>query len=160
LLIGTKLSVPATVSTPAPAAPAAQSAPALTATPALVREQLDAWANNLGVSASLVRALAWMESGYQPNVVSDVGARGVLQTLPETRDWVEQVLLGHPVPHTVDGDIEVGVLYLRHLLQRFNGNTALALAAWYQGEAAVRRFGPYKVTKPFVVDVLALQERM
>ena len=78
----------------------------------------------------------------------------------ETRDWVEQVLLGHPVPQTLDGDIEVGVLYLRHLLQDFNGDTTLALAAWYQGPAAVRQFGLYKVTKPFVVDVLALQERM
>jgi soluble lytic murein transglycosylase-like protein len=64
------------------------------------------------------------------------------------------------VPRTLDGDIEVGVLYLRYLLQRFDGNTTLALGAWYQGEAAVRRFGLYKVTKPFVEDVLALQERM
>jgi peptidoglycan hydrolase-like protein with peptidoglycan-binding domain len=162
LLIGTKLTVPVTnaaptvetgLTSPAPA-------PALTATPATVRDQLDLWSNRLGVSASLVRALAWMESGYQPNVVSDVGARGVLQTLPETRDWVEQVLLGHAVPETVDGDIEVGVLFLRHLLQDFNGDTSLALAAWYQGPAAVRQFGVYKVTKPFIADVLALQERM
>jgi LysM repeat protein len=158
LLIGTKLSVPAAA--PAAATGGQAAAPALTATPAAVRDQLDAWSSRLGVSTSLVRALAWMESGYQPNVVSDVGARGVLQTLPETRDWVEQVLLGHPVPHTLEGDIEVGVLYLRHLLQDFNGDTALALAAWYQGPEAVRQFGLYKVTKPFVADVLALQERM
>ncbi len=158
LLIGTKLNVPVTISTPT--ADTDGGAPSLTATPATVRDQLDVWSNRLGVSPSLVRALAWMESGYQPNVVSDVGARGVLQTLPETRDWVEQVLLGHPVPQTLDGDIEVGVLYLRHLLQDFNGDTTLALAAWYQGPAAVRQFGLYKVTKPFVADVLALQERM
>jgi soluble lytic murein transglycosylase-like protein len=83
-----------------------------------------------------------------------------MQVMPETRDWVEQVLLGHAVPNTVDGDIEVGVLYLRHLLGRFDGDTRLALAAWYQGEAAVRAFGLYKMTKPFVTDVLALQSRM
>jgi peptidoglycan hydrolase-like protein with peptidoglycan-binding domain len=160
LLIGTKLTVPATNAAPTGETGAAMPAPALTATPGTVRDQLDYWSNRLGVSASLIRALAWMESGYQPNVVSDVGARGVLQTLPETRDWVEQVLLGHSVPETVDGDIEVGVLFLRHLLQDFNGDTSLALAAWYQGPAAVRQFGVYKVTKPFVADVLALQERM
>jgi peptidoglycan hydrolase-like protein with peptidoglycan-binding domain len=158
LLIGTKLNVPRTIEAPTGDTDAA--APALTATPATVRDQLDAWSNRLGVRSDLVRALAWMESGYQPNVVSDVGARGVLQTLPETRDWVEQVLLGHPVPMTLDGDIEVGILYLRHLLQDFNGDTSLALAAWYQGPAAVRQFGVYKVTKPFVADVLALQQRM
>ncbi len=88
------------------------------------------------------------------------GARGVLQTLPMTRDYVEEVLLGRPVARTVDGDIEVGVAYLRHLLGRFAGNEHLALAAWYQGEAAVRRSGVFKVTKPFVENVLALKARM
>ena len=107
-----------------------------------------------------MRALAWMESGYQPNVVSHAGARGVLQTLPTTREFVEQVLLGRPVARTVDGDIEVGVVYLRHLLGQFNGDEHLALAAWYQGEAAVRKSGVFKVTKPFVENVLALKARM
>jgi len=146
LLIGTRLELPAS--------------PGLTATASDVQGQLTTWAGRLGVSPDLVRALAWMESGYQPQVVSSVGARGVMQVMPETRDWVEQVLLGHPVPNTVDGDIEVGVLYLRHLLGRFDGDTRLALAAWYQGEAAVRAFGLYKMTKPFVTDVLALESRM
>ena len=106
----------------------------------------------LGVSPHLVRALAWMESGYQPRVVSSAGARGVLQTLPVTRQFVEEVLAGRPIPHTLDGDIEVGVLYLRHLLQQFGGDKRLALAAWYQGEAAVRKHGLFKVTKPFVAE--------
>jgi peptidoglycan hydrolase-like protein with peptidoglycan-binding domain len=146
LLIGTRLELPAS--------------PGLTATPSDVQARLTAWAGRLGVSPDLVRALAWMESGYQPGVVSPVGARGVMQVMPETRDFVEQVILGHPVPHTLDGDIEVGVLYLRHLIGHFDGDTKLALAAWYQGEAAVREFGPYQMTKPFVADVLALQSRM
>jgi len=146
LLIGARLKLPAS--------------PGLTATPSDVQGRLTAWADRLGVSSDLVRALAWMESGYQPGVVSPVGARGVMQVMPETRSFVEQVLLGHPVPNTVDGDIEVGVLYLRHLLGHFDGDTRLALAAWYQGEAAVREFGLYQMTKPFVADVLALQSRM
>jgi hypothetical protein len=74
--------------------------------------------------------------------------------------FVEAVLVGHPLPHTVDGDIEVGVLYLRHLLQRFSGDKQLALAAWYQGEDAVRSDGVFAVTKPFVADVLALERRL
>ena len=150
LLIGTRLTVPV-------AHPAGVS---LGATPDDVRSQLDTWAAKLGVSPHLVRALAWMESGYQPGVVSDVGARGVLQVMPTTRAYVEQVLVGHALPQTVDGDIEVGVLYLRHLLSQFDGDSNLALGAWYQGEAAVRKFGLYQVTKPFVADVLALELRM
>jgi len=148
LLIGAKLRIPGGTTS------------ALAATPTEVRTRLDYWAGHLGVSPHLLRALAWMESGYQPNVVSKAGARGVLQTLPSTRAFVEEVLVGHALPRTLDGDIETGVLYLRHLLGHFDGNERLGLAAWYQGEAAVRKHGILKVTKPFVAGVLALKARM
>jgi hypothetical protein len=46
------------------------------------------------------------------------------------------------------------------LLQVFHGDEHLALAGWYQGEKAVRENGLYKITKPFVADVLALRARM
>ncbi len=147
IVIGQKLQLPA---------PSASLAPAR----ADVRADLDAWSAQLGVDPHLVRALAWMESGFQTNLVSSAGARGVLQTLPTTRAYVETVLAGHPIPHTLDGDIEVGVLYLRHLLQVFHGNENLALAGWYQGERAVRERGVYAVSKPFVADVLALVGRV
>jgi peptidoglycan hydrolase-like protein with peptidoglycan-binding domain len=149
LLIGAKLRIPG-----------GSTGSALDATPTEVRARLDYWSARLGVSPHLLRALAWMESGYQPNVVSKAGARGVLQTLPVTRDFVEEVLVGHPLPRTLDGDIETGALYLRHLLGHFDGNEHLALAAWYQGERAVRKHGVYPVTKPFVDGVLALKARM
>jgi peptidoglycan hydrolase-like protein with peptidoglycan-binding domain len=147
IVIGQKLQLPG-----APASLAASRSD--------VRGMLDAWSARLGVDPHLVRALAWMESGYQTRIVSDAGARGVLQTLPSTRAYVETVLAGRPIPRTVDGDIEVGILYLRHLLQVFHGSERLALAGWYQGERAVRAHGLYKVTKPFVADVLALRARM
>jgi peptidoglycan hydrolase-like protein with peptidoglycan-binding domain len=149
LLIGQRLTVPVAV-----------RELTFTATPDQVRASIDVWSTRLGVSPHLVRALAWMESGFQPQVVSPVGARGVLQLLPVTREFVQEVLAGHALPKTVDGDVEAGVLYLRHLLGQFDGNTRLALGAWYQGENAVRRFGLYKVTKPFIADVLALATRM
>jgi soluble lytic murein transglycosylase-like protein len=101
-----------------------------------------------------------MESGYQTSIVSPAGAVGVLQTLPSTRKYVETVLKGGPIPQTVEGDVEVGVLYLKHLLGAFDGNEALALAGWYQGERAVRKHGPYEETRPFVANVLALRTRM
>jgi peptidoglycan hydrolase-like protein with peptidoglycan-binding domain len=148
ILIGRKVMVPV----------AARSA--LAATPTTVRASLDAWSARLGVPPRLVRALAWMESGFQPNIVSPAGARGVLQTLPTTRAFVEEVLVGHTLPTSLDGDVQVGVMFLRHLLQQFAGNERLALAAWYQGEAAVRRNGVYDVSKPFVRNVLALEQRM
>jgi LysM repeat protein len=136
------------------------STSALDAPKSDVRAKLDSWSARLGVDPHLVRALAWMESGFQTSIVSSAGARGVLQTLPTTRQYVETVLAGRPIPQTVDGDIEVGILYLRHLLQVFGGDSRLALAGWYQGERAVKEHGLYKVTKPFVANVLALRTRM
>jgi LysM repeat protein len=136
------------------------STSALASQPLDVRAKLDWWSARLGLDVHLVRALAWMESGYQTRIVSSAGARGVLQTLPTTRKYVERVLAGHSIPNTVDGDIEVGLLYLRHLLQAFHGDERLALAGWYQGERAVREHGVYKVSKPFVANVLALKARM
>jgi peptidoglycan hydrolase-like protein with peptidoglycan-binding domain len=145
LLIGTTLTVPPSY---------------LDSTPTDVRAKLDAWAARLGVDVHLVRALAWMESGFQPRVVSSVGARGVLQLLPESRQFVETTIVGHPLPATVDGDIEAGVLLIRYLLREYGGNQRLALAAWYEGPGALAQYGEFKVTKPFVKDVLALEFRM
>jgi hypothetical protein len=125
-----------------------------------VRASIDRWSVAFGVDAHLVRALAWMESGYNNRLVSSVGARGVMQLLPTTWDYVETVLLRRRVAHTADGNVHVGVAYLQHLLHAFGGNERLALAAWYQGERAVRRQGVLKVSEPFVADVLALSRRM
>ena len=65
-----------------------------------------------------------------------------------------------PIPPGVDGDIEAGVLFIRHLLALYDGDQHRALAAWYQGPAALARYGVFKVTRPFVADVLALESRM
>jgi LysM repeat protein len=147
LIIGTKLRLPASVSVSATSATA-------------VRSSIDRWAAHFGVDPSLARALAWMESGYQNDVVSSVGAQGVMQLLPSTWKYVENVLIGHRVEHTADGNVLVGLALLHHLLGAFGGDERLALAAWYQGERAVRKHGVYKVSKVFVSDVEALKTRM
>jgi lysozyme family protein len=123
-----------------------------------VRGLLDYWSARYGVSRKLVRALAWMESGYQTNLTSAAGAWGVLQILPLTWSYVETVLAGEKIPRTTSGNIRVGVLYLRELLREFAGNERLALAAWYQGPASVRKHGALHVTTLFVADVLALRD--
>ena len=149
ILIGQRLKVPTVMRT------------ALSAQSGAVPAVLDEWSSRLGVDKHLVRALAWMESGYNNAMVSSVGAQGVMQLLPTTWKYVEDVLIGHRIAdHGPDGNVHVGMAYLHHLLQVFNGNEHLALAGWYQGERAVRKHGPYKVTRPFVANVLALRTRM
>jgi hypothetical protein len=127
---------------------------------ASVRALLDHWAAHYGVSVHLVRALAWMESGYNNHLISSVGARGIMQLLPSTFRFAESVLVHHRIHHNANGNVRAGVAYLSHLLHDFHGNRRLALAGWYQGEGAVRRHGVYKVSKTFVKDVLALEARM
>jgi soluble lytic murein transglycosylase-like protein len=124
-----------------------------------VRSLLGYWAGVYGVDAGLVRALAWMESGFQPGLVSRAGARGVLQLLPATRNYAQYVLLHEKVPNSVSGNIRLGVVFLRELLREFRGNERLALAGWYQGPASVRRHGAYRGTRTFVANVLALRLR-
>ncbi|HEY8409043.1 MAG TPA: peptidoglycan-binding protein [Gaiellaceae bacterium] len=153
LLIGTHLRLPATVRV-VPTANAATNA-------STVRSSLDRWAGYYGVDPHLAHALAWMESGYNNAMVSSVGAQGVMQLLPTTWTYVEDVLIGHKIPdHGPDGNVHVGMAYLHHLLKVFNGNERLALAGWYQGERSVKANGPLKVSKAFAADVLALKERM
>lgn len=125
----------------------------------LVRGLIDYWAGRYSVDRNLVHALAWMESGYQSNVSSPAGAWGVMQVLPSTWSYVEDVLLGAKVPRTVSGNIRVGVLFLRQLLSEFGGNERKALGAWYQGPRSLRKHGPYRVTRNFVEDVVALKSR-
>jgi len=127
--------------------------------PVGVRELLSHWARIYSIDPGLVRALAWMESGFQPGLVSSAGARGVMQVLPVTRDYVETVLLRKRVPNSVSGNIQIGVVFLRQLLREFRGSESRALAGWYQGPASVRRHGPLRGTRLFVANVLALRTR-
>jgi LysM repeat protein len=148
LLAGARLKIPMARGTP------------VIADPFDVRLSLSHWSDHYGVDARLARALAWQESGFNNRLVSSAGAMGVMQLLPQTWDYVETVLVGSQIPHTVDGNVHAGVAYLHQLLSEFHGDKRLALGAWYQGAAAVRKNGLYAETKTFVANVLALQQRM
>ncbi len=125
-------------------------------TPDAVRASLDRWSAAYGVDPKLARALAWMESGLRPDVVSSVGAVGVMQLLPGTWKWVDEALLRTTTPRTYDGNVRAGVRYLRWLLDEFGGDVRLALAGYYQGAQAVRTRGLFDDTKRYVSIVLKL----
>ena len=148
LLIGTKLRVPASIRSP------------LAAPPAVVREMISRAAREHGLEPALARAVAWMESGFQPHVVSHAGALGVMQVTPATWEFVETVLLGEKVPKTTAGNVEVGVVFLRHLFREFRGDERLALAAYYQGAKAVREHGLFAETRTYVEAIRSLKGRV
>jgi hypothetical protein len=126
---------------------------------AKVHDMLGYWARHYGVSAQLVRAVAWMESGFHWNATSSTGAWGAMQVMPATWRFVERVLAGRDYRRSARGGIRVGVIYLRHVLREFRGNLRLALGAYYQGPAAVRRYGLYRETRTYVRAVLSLRKR-
>ena len=122
----------------------------------MVRAAIDRWSATYGVDARLARAVAWMESGFQEDVVSSAGAIGVMQLLPETWEWVDAMLLGEATPRTYDGNVRAGVRYLRWQLDQFDGDMRLALAGYYQGARAVRERGLFDDTKQYVSVILQL----
>jgi LysM repeat protein len=125
-----------------------------------VRAALDYWSKRYGVESRLVRAVAWFESGYANHLTSSKGAQGVMQVTPVTWNYVETYLVGHRIPHTMDGNVRVGVLFLRQMLREFDGNVPLALAGYVQGPTSVRTRGLLAETKFYVEGVLALRTRM
>jgi LysM repeat protein len=117
---------------------------------------IDRWSRAFGVDPKLARALAWMESGFQQDVVSSAGAIGVMQLLPETWEFVDTVLLGEATPRTYEGNVRAGVRFLRWQLDEFDGDVKLALAGYYQGARAVRERGLFEDTKQYVSVILQL----
>lgn len=110
------------------------------------------------VDPALLHAVITAESGYNPGAVSHKGAVGLMQLMPETarRYGVENSL--DPAQN-----IQGGTRYLSDLLQMFNNNIELAVAAYNAGENAVIRHGytipPYRETLAYVPKVLKLQKK-
>ena len=117
-------------------------------------------ANNR-VAAWLGAAIAWEESGFNNALVSSADARGVMQILPGTWNWIQDTLtLGVPLaPASAIDNVRGGVLYLRALLRATGGNLRLAIAGYVQGLESVRRNGMFAVTRQYVRDVMALRQR-
>jgi LysM repeat protein len=148
---------PATAA-PTPAAPSAAPQP----TPGRVTaDQIATIAAQHGVPGSLAAAIAWQESGFNNAMVSSASARGVMQVMPGTWDWVQTYLAGDRRlnPFSAEDNVHAGALYLGNLLRETGGDPALAAAGYYQGLASVRRVGMLPETRRYVDNVLALRGR-
>lgn len=114
-----------------------------------------------GVPASLAEAIAYQESGFNNDLTSSADARGVMQILPGTWNWINQNLAGStPLdPASAGSNIRAGVLLLHSLLNATGGSPELAAAGYYQGLPSVETNGEYSSTRQYVNDVMALQQR-
>ena len=113
------------------------------------------------VPAALAEAIAWQESGWNNDVVSSIGAVGVMQIVPTTWTWIDRYLTpSNPLGNaSASENIRAGVLLLHQLLGLTGGNEQLAVAGYYQGLGSVKRFGMYPSTRHYVADVMALAAR-
>ncbi len=108
-------------------------------------------AKRYSLDPELVKAVIEIESGWNPRAVSSRGAIGLMQLMPDTA-----MDMGVRNPYDPKQNIEGGVKYLKHLLERF-GDITLALAAYNAGPTVVKRYGtvpPYSETMLYVQDIL------
>lgn len=118
----------------------------------------DAAARRHGIPADLLKAMTWLESGWQNDQVSSTGARGIGQLMPATVAFVNDILLrADKDPARPADNIEMSARFLAYLLAQNRGNAGRALASYYQGLTSVRRYGPGRATQRYVADVLALR---
>jgi LysM repeat protein len=122
------------------------------------RDLLLAAAREFGVPAPFVLAVAWHESGWQPGAVSYAGAVGLMQLMPGTAQWVADTMLHEP-PAISDPrwNARAGVRLLDFYLDRYGGNKAKTLAAYFQGMGSVESTGILVSSQPYISSILALE---
>jgi soluble lytic murein transglycosylase-like protein len=111
-----------------------------------------------GVRSDLVRAVMQVESAFNPAAVSPKGAMGLMQLMPATARQY-----GVRNPFNPAENVRAGVKYLRELLDRYQDNEELALAAYNAGPGAVDKHGesvpPYKETRDYVARINKMASR-
>lgn len=105
-----------------------------------------------GVDPALIRAIIMAESGYNPRAISGIGAQGLMQLMPKTAESLGVVDSFNP-----EHNIKAGVKYFKQLLNQFEGDVILALAAYNAGARKVRKHEgvpPIKATQRYIRKVV------
>ena len=162
LVIAPEPSFPIAVLKPAPIAPKKEMSSARAAAGKFSRNIpfhgiIVQVAGRYDVDPHLVRAIIFAESGYNPKAKSKKGAQGLMQLMPTTAR-----VLGVKNVYDPEENIDGGVRYFRSLLDRFDGDVQLALAAYNAGARHVRNYEgipPFRATQLYIEKVLKFQQK-
>ncbi len=119
---------------------------------------IEKYAQKNNLDPDFIKAVVKQESGFNPDATSKCGAMGLMQLMPNTAKG-----LGVTNAYDPEQNIEGGVKYLKSMLNRFNNDPKLALAAYNAGPGAVQKYGdvpPYRETQNYVKNILASYEAM
>ncbi len=123
-----------------------------------INELIDKYSEQAGLDVDFVKAVINQESGFNPNATSKCGAMGLMQLMPGTAQG-----LGVTNAYDPAQNIQGGTKYLKGLMDRFDNDKSLALAAYNAGPNAVKKYGgipPYQETQNYVKSVLARYDKI
>ncbi|MBV9661575.1 MAG: transglycosylase SLT domain-containing protein [Acidimicrobiales bacterium] len=125
-----------------------------------LRPVLQRWADFYGLSAPLLEAITWQESGWQQRVVSSAGAVGIGQLMPGTATFIQANLTGQPLNvASVSDNIRMAAAFLAYLAHLEGNNPCYTIAAYYEGPLNLASSGVFADTRTYVADVEALVPR-
>ena len=131
---------------------------------ALQQPWVDQAANRHALPPNLINAIIWVESRFQPRAKSPAGARGLMQLMPATAAELARKMGKHrAAPYDPEFNVAAGSLYLKKLVDKYDGDVRLALAAYHAGSGNVDKWiagdGLPPMSEEYVALVLDAKRR-
>ena len=123
-----------------------------------IENLINKYAQKNNLDPDFIKAVVKQESGFNPDAKSKCGAMGLMQLMPQTAKGLGIIDAFDP-----EQNIDGGTRYLKSMMNRFNNDPKLALAAYNAGPAAVQKYGdipPYRETQNYVKNILSSYEAM
>ena len=123
-----------------------------------IDELIDAFGEKYDIDSDFIKAIIKQESGFNANATSKKGAMGLMQLMPKTAESLGVIDAYNP-----SENIEGGVKYLKSLLEKYDNNKEMALAAYNAGPGAVKKYGgipPYKETQNYINAIMGTYNKV